>query len=384
MQNDFFKDYMAFASETTDCPETFHWFVSYGIASAIIGRNCYFPFGDNNIYSNLWLILLAPSSEFRKSTALGIGLGILRKVNPTLVLASRFTEEALMADLTQNPQGLIPFFEFKTLLDLVKKDYNAGLKSFLTELYDVPEILSRKTKSGENKTERPFISIISATTSEWFLSSCKEDDFASGFLARFLFIPVVSKGKDLPIPPPADQTKKEALVNSLKKTQGIKGTMSLSSAAREAHNEWYLKFKHREKIPQFRGIYSRLQIYLLKLSMIHSIMVFQSLVINESSVKEAINLTNWLLTQFEGFAKTELAFNKFERNRKKILSLITEGKNHRGELLQYSNLSARDFDEVIRTVIETGQVSQERGQKGGTVYAITKTELTNGLSASKC
>src|SRR3989339_899726 len=220
---DFFAQYIQFASETTDCPETFHWFISYAVASAVIGKNVCFPFGDNLLFPNLWLILIAPSSEYRKSTALGIGLSMLRKVSLSLVLPSRFTEEAFMNDLVLNPQGLIPFYEFKALLDLVRKDYNSGLKSLLTELYDVPDFLVRKTMGGVMTVERPCVSIMAATTMEWFLNSCKEDDFGSGFLPRFLFIPVRSKSRDLPIPPPADQAKKQKLVDELLQIQKIKG-----------------------------------------------------------------------------------------------------------------------------------------------------------------
>lgn len=366
--HDFFAQYIQFASETTDCPEMFHWFVSYGVCSAAIGRNCHFPFGDNLLFPNLWLILIAPSSEYRKSTALGIGLGMLRKVNSNLVLPSRFTEEAFMNDLTLNPQGLIPFYEFKALLDLVRKDYNSGLKSLLTELYDVPDFLVRRTMAGEKIVERPCVSIMAATTMEWFLNSCKEDDFGSGFLPRFLFVPVRSKSRDLPIPPPADQVKKQKLIDELVQIQKVKGVMSLTSEALNAHNNWYRAFKTRDKIPQFMGIYSRLQIYLIKFAMIHSIVVFRSLDINEASIKEAIALIDWLLTEFEGLANSEFTFSKFEKQKKKILGLIQSGKNERSVLVRHSNLSAREFNEVISTLIEGGRVKEHKDGNGPTMY----------------
>lgn len=371
--NDFFGQYISYGRQATDCPDTFHWFVSYCVASAVIGRNIHFPFGDNNIYPNLWLILLAPSSEYRKSTALGIGLGILRKVNPTLVLPSRFSEEKFLEDLAQNPCGLICFFEFKSLLDLIKKDYNAGLKSLLTELYDCPDIMSRKTKGGEFTIERPCLNIMAATTLEWFLNSCREDDFSGGFLARYLFVPVVQKGKDMPIPPPADQQQKQAIVIELLEIQKVRGIMSLSPSARKLHDEWYMKAKARCKIPQFRGIYSRLQIYLLKLAMIHSVVVNKSTVIKDASIKEASHLVDWLTKQFEELATDQFAFSKFEKQRNKVLHLIRSGKTSRRNLLQFSNLKAREFDDVIKTIIETGQITQRTGQKGGVVYELTNT-----------
>ncbi len=366
--NDFFAQYIQFASETTDCPEMFHWFISYVVASAVIGKNVSFPFGDNLLFPNLWLILIAPSSEYRKSTALGIGLSMLRKISLRLVLPSRFTEEAFMNDLVLNPQGLIPFYEFKSLLDLVRKDYNSGLKSLLTELYDVPDFLVRKTMAGEKIVERPCVSIMAATTMEWFLTSCKEDDFGSGFLPRFLFVPVRSKSRDLPIPPPANQIKKQKLIDELIQIQKIKGRISLTCEAEKEHNAWYVNFKHRDKIPQFMGIYSRLQIYLIKLAMIHSIVVFGSVSITEASIKEAIGLIEWLLTEFEGLAISEFTFSKFEKQKKKILGLIQGGTNERAVLVRNSNMSAKEFNEVILTLIEGGRVKEQKDGRGPTMY----------------
>lgn len=365
---DFFNDYIEFASETTDCPEVFHWFISYIIASAIIGKNVHFPFGDNSIYPNLWLILIAPSSEFRKSTALGIAQGIVMKVSRSLILPSRFTEEAFMDMLSTSPQGLIPFYEFKILLDLTKKDYNAGLKSLLTEVYDVPELLIRKTKSAEIAIERPCISIMAATTMEWFLSCCQEDDFTSGFLPRFLFVPVRSKSKDISIPPPADQIKKKSLVDELTKIERISGIMHFSPEARVEHDNWYKKLKERTKIPQFRGIYSRLQIYAIKLSMIHSVALFNSLEIGIISIREATKMIDWLIEEFEGLADSEFAFSKFDKNKKKILRLIQSGKNNRSDILRYSNMSAREFNEIIATLIESERIRVENEERATFYY----------------
>ena len=116
------------------------------------------------------------------------------------------------------------------------------------------------------------------------------------------------------------------------------------------------------------GIYSRLQIYLIKLAMIHSIVVFKSLSINEASIKEAITLIEWLLTEFEGLANSEFTFSKFEKQRKKILGLIQAGKNERAVLIRHSNMSAREFNEVIMTLIEGGRVKEIKDGRGPTMY----------------
>ena len=65
--NKFVEAYIEFAQEVTDAPITFHNFMGYAVISAVVGRNVYFPFGDMNLYPNLYMLFIAASSRFRKS-----------------------------------------------------------------------------------------------------------------------------------------------------------------------------------------------------------------------------------------------------------------------------------------------------------------------------
>ena len=109
---DFVNDYMEYASTLTDAPDEFHNFMALGILSTVIGNQAYIPFGTNRIYPNLWIILLAQSSFFRKSTSLTLGTRLLRDMHKGgLILPDEFSREQLVQNLAKQSRGLFVWSE---------------------------------------------------------------------------------------------------------------------------------------------------------------------------------------------------------------------------------------------------------------------------------
>jgi len=360
---DFLQLYLEYAREITDAPLIFHQFVALSIVSAALGNKVFLKSGDIDIYPNLWIILIAPSSCFRKSTAIGIGARVLRRVNEDLIYPTEFTQEKILEIIERQPEGIFIHYEFMTLSGLLSKDYNAGLKAFLTEMYDCPLHYARKTVSRSYEIRNPCISILSATTQEWFLERAKEGDLLGGFLPRFIFVPASSKEKSLAFPPPADMSKRNNLVRTLKEISELKGKIEFSPEAKRLHREWFVRYEAKMDSGLLNGFYSRLETYALKFAILLEIIKNRSFTIGEKTVKEACQLVNFLTESLRKLADNDFTFTGFQRDKKKVERLIKSAGSQgivRRDLLKKSKVSADYLNKIVETLKEEETINEEK------------------------
>lgn len=365
---DFIDSYLEYASEITDAPLIFHQFVGLSIGSAALGNRVFLRFGDISIYPNLWIVLLAPSSTFRKSTAIGIGARVLRSVNENLIYPTEFSQEKILEIIEKQSQGVFIYPEFMTLSGLLSRDYNAGLKAFLTEIYDSPPFYIRKTISRSYEIRNPCISILSATTQEWFLKKLNEDDLRGGFLPRFIFVPANTKEKSLAFPRLIDMSKKNALAHMLKGVSELEGEMKFSPEAEKFYREWFQKYETGIDGGLLTGFYSRLETYMLKLAILIESIRNRSLLISEKSVREAGQLANFLTGSIRKMADKDFVFTRFQRDKRKVEELIKSAGSEgiaRKDLLKKSKVSADYLNKMIETLMQEQTINVET-VKGGT------------------
>lgn len=347
----FIKDYVEYASELTDANINFHTFVGLSILSTTLSNKNFFMFGDQKIYPNLWIILIAPSSQFRKSTCINIGKRLL---DHSLILPSEFSHEALVELLAKKPRGCFFFSEFMSLMGLLQREYMSGVKALLTELYDSPEYFKRITREKETEIKNVCLNFLSATTKEWFLKNTKESDMMAGFLPRFLFIPAWSKEQDLPIPPAVDEEKRRNLYDNLQSFNNVKtGQMKLSDEAYQEYKEFYIKYKtHQHDI--LDAFFRRFEIYCIKFAMLHEKdKNKQSNIISRESVKEATNNVNWITRQLIALYNEEFAFTQFQANTQKFVKFLKSrgGRASRVDVFNYTHLRKIEIEEIIKTLI---------------------------------
>lgn len=363
MKTNFIDEYVGYASGITDAPVEFHRFVGYLIVSTIINNQVWFPFGRKRLYPNLWIILLAPSGLYRKSTSSDIGRELLTIYNRKLVLPNEFSQEKLTEVLSQNSQGTFFFSEFLSFMGLLNRDYNAGCKAFLTEMYDCPYEWRRETVSKHVVIQNPFVNILSCTTLDWFLNSIKEGDIAGGFLARFIMIPGHQRLKTFAIPPYVDDAEVAKMVMKLKAINLPKGRFDILPEADKHYQLWYKKFEHtvKEADQRLHPLLIRLPIYLLKLAVIESIAKGDHK-ISQETIKNSTQMISWITTQLLAISDT-FEFTKEGRLRQRILTILKSeppiGRHldsspppgfPRHALLRHSHCSLKQFQDAIDTL----------------------------------
>lgn len=360
----FVKAYVDYASEVTDAPERFHHVLAYSTLAAVCAHNVYFPFGDRRCYPNLFVALVASSSLLRKTTALNISKHLVQDVNSDLLLPNEFSSEALTAGLASSPRGIFYWSEFASFLSACGKDYMSGSKELLTDLFDCPRLYTRKLRGNSYEIKNPVISIATATTLEWFLKNSKDSDIHGGFLPRFMWVPAETKEKSLPLPPPADQKRRNALKIHLKRLGEIKGEMNFAPEARETYIRWHGKHERDAELVREREMlapfFSRLSDCAIKLAMLTEISETGQRTITESSLGKALNFIDFLKGTLAKLADEDIAFGSFEIAKKKLKKRLKETANggiSRGDLLRLSHLDARQFDRVMITLVEEGSVT---------------------------
>lgn len=363
---DFLSLYKSFATEITDAPIEFHDYVGLATIGIALGNKVYFPFGDTDIYPNFWLLLLAPSSSFRKSTALNISKRILYQLDSGRIYPSEFSHEKIIDTISKQPAGSFYFSEFLSLMGLLSRDYMAGSKALLTDLYDSGYSYRRETLKGQIEIKKPAISIMSASTMDWFLQKTKEDDLRGGFIPRFLIVTAGTKTKDMPLPPKADKDKRKALVDILRQYQTLSGAFYLSKEAKQIHSHWYHKTIISSGAGRYDSLIQRMQVYIIKIAMVLEVNNSQTLKISKQTMLQATAFTDFVINNFKDITANEMAFSKTEKQRQTVLKIVKfEKKISRAKLLQYSHLSSRELNQSIETLIEAEEIEIIRDKGDG-------------------
>jgi len=357
---DILTKYIEFAFEITDAPVEFSNYLSLATVGIVLGRSRYIQFGDSQIFPNIWLIILAPSSFFRKSTVLTISSRCIYNTEPTLIYPTEFSHEKILEVLQENPQGVFYYYEFKTLQGMLSRDYMQGTKALLTELFDNPDTYNRITKGGSINIENPCISLLSATTADWFLSSIKSGDIEGGYLGRFIYVFSKNKVRDDAFPKEVNKNKRTELYSMLAKlreaTKNQEFGMTLTDEAKDCYQKWYKKFISTfNKInPMYRTMFVRLNIYCLKFAIIiESCKNIENLTISKETIKDACQRTDWLFNNIKELCESELALNSYSRQENTIIKILKEKKEiSRSELLRLTHLHSQDFNRVITTLLE--------------------------------
>jgi|GEM_PF-395343 len=227
------QQYLNWAGATgNQTPMSFHLAAGLWLLSVAVGRRLYgnAPWGLK-IYPNLYLMLIASTTYYRKSTAYKLAEQIARQAIPHMLMPTpgspeRF-QEALSGKMPSNFDQLTesqkdrlkkaqPFAAQRGLLKdevaglfgaMNRKDYMSGMKDLLMELYDCPEYSDKDTQAGLTIVEDAALSLLGVTTPAGLSSSVSHADWSNGLLIRFALITpeadyqersIKKENKDLP------------------------------------------------------------------------------------------------------------------------------------------------------------------------------------------
>jgi hypothetical protein len=314
------------------------------------------------LYPHLYRVSLGPSGG-GKTRAERLAQHILYQALPEAILPMDFSREALYDTLADHPAGYLGVDEFKGLQDRLNREYNLGAREFLTEAFDSPPLIKRRTKAGEVEIHSPRINLTAGSTREWFEEAVRSGDFEGGWLSRFIY---VSANDILPLKKPqvADaHVILDQLAQHLQIVAQLGGPANFSAVEAEA---WpYMESIHNrlgQVDSQIRGFWASINTNAIKLATIFHVSDSpQDLDIQPEDWSRATFFMDMMVADVRQLT-SEVAYGHTGKELNRLRRLIrpaTEGINRR-DLLRNSKMKAREFDSYVSTLEQTGETHRHQ------------------------
>lgn len=353
------EDYINYWTPTTDAPRVYHVPCGLAVLAGTLENRVYLPFGGDRLLPNLWMLILGPSSFYRKSSTLSKARRTLMKLHDGdgqgPLLPDEFSREALLKRLSERPQGVLTYSEFSGAMAQFGRDYMSGTMQLLADLYDSPPVYTRVVGQQTWTLKNCCISILAASQTDWFIDKVKAADMRGGFLARFTFWPAFSKPGFLAVPPDPDTQVGWQLVARLNALRELKGAARLDPDAQRYYTQWVEQHEQElhgsPYIADLSPFWSRLSITALKFALLLHVSHRQDLAITRDAVVKATELVAFLKASLTALFAQEFAFTQPMKDRQKLLRLVMGRPGiKRRDLMRSSSMLMKTFEEVMRTL----------------------------------
>lgn len=378
----FLKNYIASRSKGTDAPLLFHAGVGLTLVATMLEKRVSFEAWGNKVFPHLWIVLVAPSAAYRKTWAIKLGVRLLERIANDLLFPEDFTRERFLDLLSEQSSGLIVQPEFAQWLSvMVGRDYLKGLKEMLTAFYDSPTKYERQLRDGSGTLiQEPVISILAATTVDWLQAHVGGDDFRSGFMSRFLFLPVSEKQgwRGLATQKVTDDRLSMQLLNLRKVAGHISMAEGLDAETLGIYDKWLEEHEHISlATPELEGFYSRCGIHVLKLAILFEAASTGGITPTKKSMNQAIKFIEYVKQAIRGSLFDALTFTAVGKELHRLLEILRKngGDMPRRDLLRYSNMRVDYFGRCIDTLVQRGEI-EEFTPSGRKQRRIRLTELS--------
>ena len=189
-EDHFVTRFVDYVERQTDAPK------EYAEASALVllslaaykCRAALSPY-PGGLSPNLYIALVGPTTQSRKSTVQRIATDIAKSVVPSAVLPNRATTEALikaLADRSGTPSVWLPDEFGVTLAEIYNRDYMRGLEEMLLTVYSGDDYAYQRVMDSVY-IKLPSLSVLGAATPE-SISRAGTTALDSGLLPRFAVV----------------------------------------------------------------------------------------------------------------------------------------------------------------------------------------------------
>jgi hypothetical protein len=314
------------------------------------------------IFLNIWAIIMGTSSTMKKSTTLTKCSAPLYEINKQLhqnfkselaayeslseeekgevekpirdylIIPSDITVERLSDVLSQSRHGIMIQNEFMTLSDMMNRSYSNGLKSFLTDIYDVPVSHEISRKSSDTLVVHPYLSILAATTPDWFREGINKNDINSGFLPRFIFSIKYSNNKKYLslLEDEYFEIDEDQFTNRYQLILNNSGVFTIEDEAKEVFKtfDYQIQIENEKTNDKQKPIFNdRLKIYCLKIAGLLALWnneLGEELNVNESNMADAVVLTKYYQENAHRLIEKEIQYNTLLSKEDRIITIIED------------------------------------------------------------
>jgi uncharacterized membrane protein len=413
---DWLQQYMDWSGTTgNQTPMIFHQAAGLWLLATAVGRRLYgeAPWGVK-IYPNLYLMLVAGTTFYRKSTAYKLAEQVARAAIPHMLMPTpgspeRF-QEALAGRLPGNFDKLIqeqrerltkaqPFAAQRGLLKdevaglfgaINKRDYMVGMKDLLMELYDCPDYFDKDTQTGLNIVENAALSILGVTTPASLSCAVSTGDWDNGLLIRFALLTPEPNYAERPAAktyravPPGSVDELRSLHERLPAPQTAEFGMAAPGALRlkvecwepcQQYGDWLRRKcdpgQDTELDDRLKGVYGRMHVQAFKLAALFAALDW----LKTSDEAPTVTVDHWnagqalaegwrqsahhLLEQLDRSSEAVVERRQQDRLLNTIRQAGAEGVALR-ELYRNLNFSAKQARQLAQDLVRAGLIEERR------------------------
>ena len=403
------EDYVNWASTLSDAAWQFHEAGIFTILSSLLCGHVRLPSSAATLNLNLWFMILANTTLTRKSTAMGLAMGLLDEVDPDAVLATDGSIEGLFSGLSTRPGRSSIFLrdEVSGLLEQIQRGgYQTGLGEAFAKLYDGNRE-KRVLRKEVIEVKDPRLILFTGGVKNRVYELLDQSHVLSGFLPRFIFVtvePNLSKLKPMGPPTVENLVIRAKFVQRLSEIRNFYADQSLTVSvngqavgqqkrifdATLTEEAWTLFNKYADILLQdalksvYRDLlvptYDRLSKSGLKVAtLIAATRMEEQVVVTDNDIIRGFFYTErWREYVFE--VVTNLGKNIFEKTIDRVTGYIArEPGISRAKLMRLCQLSVRSGGEIFDTMVQRGILRRvKEGKTAERFYMIGTREMEQG------
>jgi len=351
--------------EETEAPRSFWLWGGLFTLSSALQRKVWLPYGLENLYPNLYVIIIAPPGK-RKGAPIALAKKMLTEIKIPVSVDSS-SKRALTQALAETAKTEQFLYKGKpspmSTLAIVSKEMSSLLAvnpkemiEVLTDLFDSHDEWKYGTSGqGKDFLYNVCISCFIATTPTWFNRNLPVEAIGGGYTSRHVIITDEKKHKLVPIPPRPDKKLYKKLILDLAHIGNLVGPFEWAPDAEAFFRSWYRKVPsiiQTSRDERTVGFMERLHILALKTAMTLRVAYSDNLIVELPDIQKATalmeNVLQNLSLAFGGYGSSRLGPETY----RVMQQIQTLKKITQNELLamNYRNLSKSELEEVIETL----------------------------------
>jgi hypothetical protein len=363
MNESFLDLYLRYTAKQ-ESPAEFHLWTAMTVVAAAMGRKCFINRGYYKLFPNLFTILVAGSARCRKSTAINIGVDLLKAVPTTRVIAGKITPERFIKEIEPINEGKPPnilVHSGELSVFLTKQTYGEPLIHILTDLYDCPQSWSYKTKGkGEVNLTDLFMCIIAATTPDGVAQGIPPSALQEGFASRVLFVYQADTPRRNAMPELTQEEEdlRNVLYAFLARIGELEGEFKLSPEGYDWFVDWYDHMAPPTD-KRLEGMWGRKHDHVLRIAMVLC-GAFLSRLIEQHHLEAALSAIE-AVEMGVPFALSELGGDHQTQFLSRAVTLVERSVRitHSELLRRLYPCRADQFKTIVETLIESGFMDRD-------------------------
>lgn len=351
-------------TQESECPDNYLLWSALSVLSGAVQRHVYTKWVYYSFYPNAYVMLVGPPGVTHKGSAVRFARGFLRDIGVSIASQS-ITKEGLIVQMQRFGSG------GNNALSVLSSEFGSFLSKsgkimveFLTDIYDSEDNWQDTTKHGGTvEIEKPYLTMLAATTPAWISENFDQTFVEGGFAARVLAVAENSPRflKAFAEVTPDMLRVRERLVEDLQQISELQGEYIWTPSARDWFEHWY-ENKWPQQVLDYRlsGYLGRKPSHLIRTAMLVALDKSNELVLRpEHFIQAAELLADLEPRMVRTFAS--VGRNPYASDLERIASEIESGDGmSRSEVIS-RNVHAMDkktLDENLDTLLAMGKITK--------------------------